>query len=85
MSRYVMGRAYGYGNGDEKPIRTLGEDLVRDREKTADEKLNKMEDRIKKHITECKREVLKELNNLFNGKEKKNGSKSKRNKSDEIC
>lgn len=75
MRRYVQGRAYGYG--DEKPIRSLSEDVVKEKEKSLDDKLLKMEERIKKHTTECKREIIKELLNLLNipSKEKKNGSK----------
>lgn len=51
-----------YGRlGGDKPIRTLGEDLVIERKKQMMEDLKSMEERIKRHITECKREVIKEL------------------------
>lgn len=62
-----------YGRLDgPKPIRTLGEDLVAERKEQMMEDMKSMEERIKRHITECKREVIKEvikeLNETFKAK-----------------
>lgn len=64
-----------------KPARTLSEDLIREYELLMLENLKSMEERIKRHITECKREVIKELIlNTSNReiKEKKNGRPRKK-------
>lgn len=55
-----------YGDLTEvKPIRTLGEDLARDLERNMIEEMYKMEERIKRHITECKRELVKEFQSVI--------------------
>lgn len=55
---------YGFSDG-RKPRRTLSEDLVEEREKMMMQELKEMEDRLKRHMTECKREVIKEVQGLF--------------------
>lgn len=48
-----------------KPIRSLAEDILRDQENSMMEKMREMEDRIKRHVTECKREIIKELQSMM--------------------
>ena len=51
-----------YGSLDKKkPIRSLSEDLLTEHKNLMMEEMKTMEERIKRHITECKREVIKEL------------------------
>jgi hypothetical protein len=59
---------YGVIN-DEKPLRPLAEDIVREFKEYMMQEMREMEERIKRHITECKREVIKEFI-LFKPKEK---------------
>lgn len=69
---------YGWIYPDRKPVRTLAQDLIKQRNDEMLDELKSMEERIKRHITECKREVIKELNksHMEINKEKVNGSKS---------
>lgn len=51
-----------YGRLDgPKPVRTFAQDIVRERQESMMEDLKTMEERIKRHITECKREIIKEI------------------------
>lgn len=54
-----------YGRLDVKPNRPLVDDLLIERKKVMLQELKETEDRIKRHITECKREVIKEIKNIF--------------------
>lgn len=55
-----------YGRIDNvKPIRNLTEDFVKEREQTIMHEMKEMEDRIKRHVTECKRQVIKEIQTIF--------------------
>lgn len=49
----------------QKPIRSLAEDLVVERKKVMMQELKDMEDRLKRHVTECKREIIKEIQGIF--------------------
>jgi hypothetical protein len=51
---------YGRVNGIV-PQRTFSDDLLTERKRLMFQELKEMEDRIKRHITECKREIVKEL------------------------
>jgi len=71
---------YGSLDEEDKPMRSFAQDAVTDHEKNMSEKMIEMEERVKRHITECKREVIKEIERLFEIKpikENKNGTKSK--------
>jgi hypothetical protein len=57
-----------YGRIDEISMRSLADDLLIERDKIMIEELKETEDRIKRHITECKREVIKEIQNIFSDK-----------------
>lgn len=48
------------------PVRDFSKDLMNERKRNMQKELKEMEDRIKRHITECKREVIKELISLIN-------------------
>lgn len=64
---------------DVKPARTLGEDIIKDMNDSLQQVLREMEDRIKRHITECKREIIREmliLHESTNQKEDEHGSRS---------
>lgn len=69
---------YGVLDG-KKPRRTLVEDIVAERELMMTQQLKEMEDRLKRHMTECKREIIKEIQGIFSDfkpqpkKEVKNG------------
>ena len=69
---YTVGKIewgyYGPLDGP-KPIRSWGEDVVREREREMLAEMKDMEDRIKRHITECKREVIRELLGIRTRKE----------------
>ncbi len=53
----------GYYGRLEKisPMRSLSEDLLEERNQLMFEEMKQMEERIKRHITECKREVIREF------------------------
>jgi hypothetical protein len=55
---------YGRVN-NVKPIRNLADDFVKEREQTIMHEMKDMEDRIKRHVTECKRQVIKEIQTIF--------------------
>jgi hypothetical protein len=65
------------------PVRNFSDDLLIEGKKRMLQELKEMEERIKRHITECKREVIRKLSsgntkNLTKEvKELKNGSKNK--------
>lgn len=67
---------------DIKPIRSLSQDCVIEVNMQMFEELKEMESRIKRHITECKREIVKELEESTikikpkTKKENSNGSKN---------
>lgn len=44
-----------------KPIRSLADDLFLEYKKNMLEELKEMESRLKRHITECKREIVKAI------------------------
>jgi hypothetical protein len=68
-----------YGSlSDLKPVRTLADDLIKEYELAMLENLKSMEERIKRHITECKREVIKELILRQPIEENKDGRSSKK-------
>lgn len=46
---------------DEIPIRPLADDILKESECNMMQLMKDMEDRLKRHITECKRDVIKEL------------------------
>lgn len=59
-----------YGRLDgPKPIRSLAEDIVKERKQQMMEELKLMEERIKRHITECKREIIREMLGIKSKKE----------------
>jgi hypothetical protein len=61
-----------YGVYDDKPpIRSLADDLLIEKERIMLEEMKHMEERLKRHITECKREVIKELQSIFSDKKPK--------------
>lgn len=49
-----------------KPIRSFSEDMVREHSRITLGELRDCEDRIKKHVTTCKREIINFLTNHFN-------------------
>lgn len=55
---------YGVLDG-RKPRRTLVEDIIEEREKMMVQQIKEMEDRLKRHMTECKREIIKEIQGIF--------------------
>jgi len=68
-----------YGRlGGDKPIRTLSQDLLTDHEKGMFGAMREMEERIKRHITECKREVVKTILELTSKELKDDGCKSRK-------
>ena len=76
---------YGRLNGP-KPIRSFSQDMVKEKERFMLDTLHEMEERLKRHVTECKREMTKEFEKILKKlnikaevepkKEKENGSKS---------
>lgn len=68
--------------------RSLTDDLLVEHEGRMLHELKEMEDRLKRHITECKREVIKEIENIFSdpkptySKESKYVGKNRINKND---
>jgi hypothetical protein len=57
-----------YGDmSQKKPTRSLSEDILKEYELNMIEELKSMEERVKRHITECKREVIRELIALYPG------------------
>lgn len=57
-----MGIAYSYyGRLQGACEKTFADSLLEDMESRMIEVLNEMESAIKRHITECKREVIKEI------------------------
>jgi hypothetical protein len=54
---------YGVIN-DERPIRSLADDLIIDRERQMIEGLKEIEERIKRHVTDCKREIIREFREI---------------------
>lgn len=58
---YILGHASVLRETPIKPIRSLADDILLDRDKCMFEELKYMEERIKRHITECKREVIRHL------------------------
>jgi hypothetical protein len=66
-----------YGRMDElqfPPKHSIADDLLKERKKKQMEDAKEMEERIKRHITECKREVIKRIDNLFKSKGDTNGN-----------
>lgn len=55
---------YGELSGP-KPIRSLSDDFLMEQDKMMKEEMKEMEDRLKRHVTECKREIIKELESLL--------------------
>lgn len=45
----------------EKPAISFSDEMVRDQEKGMMELMREMEERLKRHITECKREIIRAL------------------------
>jgi hypothetical protein len=60
-----------------KPIRSFADDMLLEVNKKMTEELKQMEERIKRHITECKREIIKTIEDIFEipKKETKNARK----------
>lgn len=71
-----------YGRIDQICMRSLADDLLIERKKLMFEELKETEDRIKRHITECKREVIKEIQNIFSDKKIKESKYVKPTNSD---
>jgi hypothetical protein len=74
-----------YGRlSDKKSLRPFYHDLINEGKRYMMSELKEMEDRLKRHITECKREIIKKLcpkefkKSPTKPKEKSNGSQSKR-------
>lgn len=65
------------------PIRSLAEDLARENKLNMMEAIKESEERIKRHITECKREVIKELQSMQNLKTLKDVPKKLKGEKDE--
>jgi DNA-binding ferritin-like protein (Dps family) len=60
---------YGRIHSNSIPSRLLVDDLIMERNQNMMQEMKEMEDRLKRHITECKREVIKEIQRfLFNTK-----------------
>lgn len=57
-----------YGRLENTNIKSLADDILIERNKIMREELKETEDRIKRHITDCKREVIKEIQNIFSDK-----------------
>ena len=51
--------------GQPKPIRTLADDIVKESNNLMILEMKEMEARIKRHVTECKHEVIKEMMSVF--------------------
>lgn len=47
------------------PIRLLADDLLTERKKLMMQELKETEDRLKRHMTECKREIIREIQSIF--------------------
>lgn len=58
---------------EEIPVRTISEDLARENKKNMIEELKESEERIKRHVTECKREIIRLLQSMQKELEKKYG------------
>lgn len=58
---------YGSLDETEKPVQSLSEYIVKDHEMNIFGVLREMEDRLKRHVTECKREIIREFLGI-NGK-----------------
>lgn len=56
-------------------VRSLADDLIKENEGRMIHEMKEMEDRIKRHITECKREVIKEIENIFSDAKPKSTKK----------
>ncbi len=64
-----------------KIIRSLADDLISQRKQMMMQELREMEERLKRHVTECKREVIREIIGQPTKKEKL--KKEKKEKKDE--
>lgn len=71
-----------YGRIEKEGIRSLADDILIERQRLMFEELKETEDRIKRHITECKREVIKEIQNIFSDKKQKESKYVKPTNSD---
>lgn len=60
---------------DVKPTRNLADDILMQKEKTLVEQLKEMEARLKRHMTECKRDIIKEIETIFDEFKLKSPSK----------
>lgn len=58
------------------PVRDFVNDLIKDRKSMMQIELREMEERIRRHITEAKREIIDEINSIFSDfKDKSNHPK----------
>lgn len=64
-------RGYYGLKDDTVPVRSLVEDLLIEGRKTMLDEMKEMEDRLKRHITESKRTIIKEIENIFIDKKSK--------------
>lgn len=55
---------YGRLSGSS-PVRDFVNDLIKDRKSMMQIELREMEERIRRHITEAKREIIDEINSIF--------------------
>ncbi len=65
---YVVGHAdcSYYGRYEpSSPVRTLADDILTEAENHMLTEMKEMEARIKRHVTECKHEVIKEMMSIF--------------------
>lgn len=62
-----------------KPARTLSQDIVIEGKRLMLEEMKSIETNIKRHITEAKREIIRELLNIENAKSLKDNIKEKIN------